>query len=653
MSKTGRSKEANPSRWWLVLVVLFAAALRFWQLDTLPPGLHPDEAEFGLAVLVDDPIGLPQMIASVFMRWSGATPWALRASSAVAGVLLVWGTYVAAAALLPVAPKKTNWMPLAAAFTTAIFYPALSLSRFGTGFPWATTFSVLAVACFWQGLNHHSSPVEPEPKRRHSAWPVWWQRFTLSPLTYFALTGVLWGAAAYGQMGVGLFLLLAFGFVLWRAEPSSPTLLPVRAKGAFPFPTGERARVRGIAVSFASGVVVLAFFSIIWGWPFGSEEVHSPSFAGFSQILAGLFWSGSAELAYNLPGRPFLDGVQAILLLMGLGITVRQGRERRHLFLLLWAGVALLPALLTEGKNGWPLLLAAAAPLAILIAMGLSWLSEQLPVISQPLLRRPLPTARWSLLPVYCLLLTSAFLTTRAYFTTYAQQPQLAQAFAVDEWQLGQSAAAYPPETLLYLIPPLPERATVQFALRSRQRLWSFTGNNSLLPVGRLSTPVLYLVRADQTEMLNQLTTFFPEATFSATPLINYRTVYVPAVMPRLPGHNPTDRALGGEMALVDWDMVLTDTGTQITAYWQALTSPRQDYAVYVRYQNEDDSSIATTELVLNGYPTSQWHEQEIFVTTLTLSQPVTEISGGELVVGFYVPATGQRLGEITLWDWP
>ena len=123
MSKSGRSNRVSLSRWWLVLVLVIAAALRFWQLSTLPPGLHPDEAQFGLAALADDPTGLPQMIASVFMRLGEATPWALRASSALAGVLLVWGTYVAAATLFPAEPKKTNWLPLAAAFLTAIFYP--------------------------------------------------------------------------------------------------------------------------------------------------------------------------------------------------------------------------------------------------------------------------------------------------------------------------------------------------------------------------------------------------------------------------------------------------------------------------------------------------------------------------------------------------
>ena len=636
MSKSGRSNRVSLSRWWLVLVLVIAAALRFWQLSTLPPGLHPDEAQFGLAALADDPTGLPQMIASIFMRLGEATPWALRASSAFAGVLLVWGTYVAAAALFPPEPKKTNWLPVAAAFLTASFYPVLSFSRLGVGALWSAAFSTLAVACFWHGFNLLLTAAESDHSRHRSRLPGWWQRFTLSPTTYFGLTGVWLGAAAFShEWGVllGRFIILVTLVWAFRRTPS----------------TGKYRPWLVVAGSF---ILTAILFRFLWGWPFDPLTVQWPSLNGFAQLFAGLFWSGSTKLAYNLPGRPFLDVLQAVLFLIGLGVTIRQGRHPRHLFLLFWLGVALLPALLTDDAGYWLVLPDAAAPLAILIAMGLSWLSDQLPVISNQSLKRPLPTGHWSLVTVYFFLLTSAFLTTRAYFSTYAQQPELAQEFAVDEWRLGQGAAAYPPETLLYLFPPSANQATIQFALPDPTRLWSFTPDESVLPLGRLETPVLYLVASEQTQLITQLAELFPEATVSDTPVDAYWSVYLPAFVPRLPQAHLTDLLWGGEIGLLDWQVARFDGGVEVSLYWQAAANPTQDYLAYLHLLDEQGQIVAQSQSALDGYPTGQWHTQEVVRGTLRLTTPP---DGGsyQLVTGFLHPTTQTSLGEAILTTWP
>ena len=43
------------------------------------------------------------------------------------------------------------------------------------------------------------------------------------------------------------------------------------------------------------------------------------------RVFAGLFWQGEGHLRHNLPGRPYLDAIQAVLFLLGLGWLGRRG----------------------------------------------------------------------------------------------------------------------------------------------------------------------------------------------------------------------------------------------------------------------------------------------------------------------------------------
>ena len=122
----------------LLLAVLLGAFLRFWQLDTLPPGLYHDEAYYGLDALSllqgktfpqfyegwelyandahgdhpPEPTRFPiffegnygreplhiYLIALSMQIW-GITPYAIRFTVAVSGTLGVFTTYLAASAI--------------------------------------------------------------------------------------------------------------------------------------------------------------------------------------------------------------------------------------------------------------------------------------------------------------------------------------------------------------------------------------------------------------------------------------------------------------------------------------------------------------------------------------------------------------------------
>ena len=181
---------------WMILaaILLLAAFLRFWQLDTLPPGLYHDEAYNGLDALslldgkmfpqfyegwelyaadahaqrgVDEtrfplffegnygrePLHVYLMALSVSLF--GATPFALRAVPAAAGVLAVLTTFLAAWALFSetLEQESATRVALLAAVLLAILYPALHFSRFGIRAMLFIPVQTMAVACFWWGVN--------------------------------------------------------------------------------------------------------------------------------------------------------------------------------------------------------------------------------------------------------------------------------------------------------------------------------------------------------------------------------------------------------------------------------------------------------------------------------------------------------------------
>src|SRR5512139_4254681 len=111
--------------WLLVLTLLIAAFLRLWQLDTLPPGLHYDEAaDTIIAQQIARGESAPIFVAAytgkevLFFYWAaawmkliGPSLFAMRLAAALLGVLTVAVTYrvvyeMFASCLLPRARKR-------------------------------------------------------------------------------------------------------------------------------------------------------------------------------------------------------------------------------------------------------------------------------------------------------------------------------------------------------------------------------------------------------------------------------------------------------------------------------------------------------------------------------------------------------------------
>lgn len=657
------------SRWVLLLILLLAAFLRLWRLGEMPPGLYHDEAYNGLDALSllqgqifpqfyegwelyaaaahgdapppstrwpvffegnygREPLHIYLMAASIWLL--GNTPVAVRIVPAIAGILAVYTTYLAAAALFPVRREQTaplDWLPLLAAFFVAIFFPSIHFSRFGLRVMLFLPISALAATCFWRGLS-----------RREQGQRAW---------VWFTAAGIFIGLGLYTYAAARLFPLVFLLFALvWMWQ--------------------ERNGWRGIAgilflMAGASLLVALPLLLFFARYPYffvfrmayvankGKGTVADQPWLTWllnvGRVLRGLVWQGETHLRHNLPARPFLDPIQAAFTILGLAQALRR-LSRVGMFLLIWLLVMLLPSILSGDAPHFGRMAGAAPPLAVLAAWGVVWLHAQLP-------RRRL--TRLGAAAISLLLLGSATITFYDYFARYTHHPDLARDFYAPDWTLGQFAADFPAPAALYLSPAQAEMATIYFALGDHwPALRSFTGEGGAVPAGIPGQPALYLLRPEAATTLSQLQSLFPDGVVGS-PQNGFLPFTLPATALRW---SPTQTAapaaasFGGQIRLLAWSSTRQNDTLTVSLTWQAQTHPDKDYTAYVHLLDNAGNLLTQLDRPPAGYPTSNWQPHEIIHDAYTLPLPSgVEASAGSatppyLQTGFYHLPTLQPLGS-------
>lgn len=677
----------------LLLVLLLAAFLRLWQLDSFPPGLYHDEAYNGLDALSlveskmfpqfyegwelyaqeaygenppeptrwpvffegnygREPLHIYLMAVSIWLF--GPTPFAIRLVPALSGVLAVLLTYFATKELLGVGLQKNedqspvsslqSYIPLLAAFILAVLVPAIHFSRFGLRMMIFVPVEMLTVIFFWHGYNLSLVALSPAlAKRRYQV--------RLS----FLAAGFFLGLGIYIYAAARLFPLLFVLFVLfwaWRDWPSlRRNLLHVGSMAA---------------VSILTALPILLFF---WRYPYffvfriayvanrGLGAVEDQPLLTWllnvGRVMRGLYWQGETHLRHNLPGRPYLDPIQAILFTLGLIQILRQKLNPRTVFLLFWLFVMLLPTIMSGDAPHFGRMTGAAGPVAIVAAVGAVWLGEWLMGKGKSLIvnggRSP-KVFRFSLFTFYFLLLTGSLIfTIRDYFIRYASHPQLATDFYLPDWELGQFAAAQPEGTAVYLTPTQEEMATIYFALADAKGLQSFSGTGELVPAGKSGQDLLYLVRPQNGASWQQLTSFFTDYELDQSQDDAW-ILYVPnsaAQAVEVAVTEETAVTFADKIQLLGWSVQSTSNQVKVTLVWQALAEVSLAYTAYVHLLDGDGEIVAQLDRQPQGYPTSDWRPGEVVVDTYTIDLPDDRTSGSfSLRTGFYDLATLAGLGD-------
>ncbi|TFH41075.1 MAG: hypothetical protein E4H01_15500, partial [Lysobacterales bacterium] len=351
----------------MAALTLLAAALRFWALDRLPPGLYRDEAFEGLDALGvlsgktplfftanngREPLFV--YLVSPFVALLGRSPWALRLLPAIAGTLLIPSAYAMGCELF----GRFEGLLTAALVTCSVW--ALNLSRLVLRASLLPLLIALALAYLGHGLR----------RRR-------WQAMLIS--------GILWGLGLYCYLPArfSLIVIYLFGFYLLLRQRRNfwwsgwllltAGLVVVVTPLALYFvghPADFLGRTDQVSIlnpAVNQGDLVGALLRNVW------------------HTILGFFYRGDFIPRHNIPLRPFLEPLMGLTFWGGLFLLVKRVRAQATAVLaLLWLPILCLPTILAEGA---PHMLRAVGLLPVLylpVALGLDWFRTKLRLLRAP-----------------------------------------------------------------------------------------------------------------------------------------------------------------------------------------------------------------------------------------------------------------------------
>ncbi|HRQ36475.1 MAG TPA: glycosyltransferase family 39 protein [Chloroflexota bacterium] len=618
-------------------MVCVAAALRLWQLGTIPPGLYRDEAFNGLDALrvLDGELAvfftanngrepLYIYLTTFFVALMGRSVTAVRLGAALVGVLTV----------LPVFLLAREWfgwrVGLFAAWLWAVTLWPVHLSHIGLRI-------ILLPAClaliFWLGTLAY----------RRQQWWLWLAAGLVYGLTFYTYLAVRFTPLLL--LGVGLFMLWRRGRErLWS--------------GAFWFVGGTAVALLPLALFYATHLEMLLGRS-------GQVSIFNPDINGgdpwgllLRQIALsfGLFiWRGDTILRHNPAGRPLFDPLMAIPFLIGLAWCVRRWRQPAVAVTLLWVAVMLGVTILAEDAPHF-LRAAGILPAALFIpALGLNWLWEwpKLPAIIRQL-------------GVVVLLASSLWLTVRDY-TAYGRDPQTALLFESAAVEMAAQLNAEEVGTAVYLDswfwdesaqkgwPSLPFLADLDGVTFFRPEFglppaapgqpvslytWQF-GDLSFVP-RQITPPVLVTVHIGELARGDLEETAYPlYARYHARPLAADPAAIWPEAV-----------NFDNQLWLRRGAAIFHDSQTvQVDLYWEGQTAVAPHLTVFVQLVGPDgvlaqvDAPPGGSEGPVRPWQADWWrpgvvlHERR----TLQLPQPYDPASQ-RLIVGLYDPVTAVRL---------
>jgi len=418
-------------------IVTVAAALRVWQLGTVPLGLHNDEAWTGLnarEVLHDGWIG-PYLYPSGLGQPSGPVYWTallfivvpqttftLRLSMALLGVAAVWFTYAA------VRQMFDDVTGLCAAALLAVMPWHLHLSRTG--------FMVGAWPCVEMVI----------------LWVLF--RVRAHPSTFgYAGVGLLIGAGVYTYNGYPAFLPVA-------ATPFVYDIARAHARG-------ERRRQLGYAaVTALTALLVMVPMAryatthdeYMWRYRgvslFSDGRWRDADWAQRAQVLdararewaQGLFAGDRPDNGDGLGdrGHPLLDPLVAVAAPIGLAMALRGWRRPACGVLLVAAAVLPLGALVTVGDGLYRRTFGLSPFLAALAALPLAWLWRR----ARGWHRLPRVALAAAIALAICIVAAG---TVDAYFGSLQSSQLMRQIYPYQLDAAARAVAALPRDTTTYL----------------------------------------------------------------------------------------------------------------------------------------------------------------------------------------------------------
>lgn len=670
----------------LIFVVAIAALLRFYHLDNIPPGLWFDEAWSAVAAreTAVQAIFPPYFAASfggmhpaiVYLTrfanlFTGGHPLTIRYALAMVGTLTVLLSFFSYRAIFSLdfesknAKIKDLRLKNGVGEQSSIFNPqSLILSLLGA-FILAITFPFL----LFTRLGFESSLVAPASLAVFYCLAVALGR---GQGRWYGLTGVVLGFALY-SFDTARFLPFAVSLAYWGG-----VLLHRREEGL------RRHLLNFVWLTLAAIAVFVplgSYFLRNWGQfteragittyntlgP-GAESVPLALLHNVWRTVGGLSLAGFGDVIarHNVPGRPVFDVFLSILFWLGVGVLIWKWKKPFAIILISWAGVMLLPVILTDGAPTYTRIFGAIPALAAIAALSFSIPN-----------RFTNDDLRFTIYGIFGILLLFSFgATIYDYFGRWANEPALFDQFQVADWQAATLAKKRLATDTVYLMPDLVDEAHPTFDLvLGGSETRSFPAGCLVVRAGG-ERPLTYLIKPSAApDTLSALQTFYPQgivempitSPLTGEELFSLFRVPLNSQLRTDNGEWITNNAQFGEniQLLGQPEITLSEAVTELVEVtvsvpltWQAIGQPVADHTYFIHlYQvgAEDEPPVAQLDRQ-PCLPTSRWHEGEIVLETAVLSLP-PDLAPGDytLGLGWYTWPSFERLplmgSEATLPD--
>jgi len=417
-----KPKTPNPKSQWalLVVILLLAAALRLYRLDSVPPGLTHDEAGHGhdaVAILhgarpMYETVGygrepLYDYLVAGLMALTSPTSRVLRFSPVPLGLVTLLATFA--------------WTRLAFDGPTALAAVALQAASF-----WS-------LATGRQALRSGLLP----PLFTLAAYLYWRLVYKETRSCRFAYTKNL---VSWLEMGMFALLIGATLYtyiparVSWVVFPAFLIYLAILHRATF-----RRVWLPTLIAVSAGLLLAVPLFAYLRAHPGAEQRLEmldvplQALLSGDVSVVLGRAWNciagfflpgrGDDFLAYTIPGRPFFDPLTGTLFLVGVGLCLARWRDPACAFSLMWFLVGISPSLITG---------AAASTTRSIAALPVAFLFPALAIVEGA----RWAAARWGRRAAWAvrlgfvgLILVTGVLSARDYFVVWGESPDTRAAY--------------------------------------------------------------------------------------------------------------------------------------------------------------------------------------------------------------------------------
>ena len=639
-----------------LVVILVAVFLRVYRLDTIPHGLLYDEAFNGLDALKildgERPIFLTGnfgrealfvYLQAISIAILGQTSLALRVVPAILGILTVVAAYFLARRMFNsrVALLTCGWL------TVSIWH--VIFSRTGLRSVSLPLFLAVGFYCLWRGLEGVSTQAtEPSGSTATEKGP--------RPAIWFALGGIAIGLSLYTYsaarfapfviVALALYLALIHRQLLHKMLPGLVLALTLATlvflpEGLFflrhPESLLERAeRIWIFNPAIHEGDPGKALLD---------SAIHS---------LGTLAIRGDGAVDRNIPGRPIFDPISALLMLIGLALSLRRFRQPAYGMVVICLLIMFIPSLLTNVDTPSYLRATALIPMLFMLpalAFDRLWQAWE---SHAPAMLRALPI----------LVITLAFLggathTYRSYFGVWPNFPMYSQVFSTDKIVTLEVALrkARTEQKPIFVAGSAYDDPWVQFTLPSHPeshyvRTFDYT-RSVIFPVANASATYLFTPGLPQSQILER---YFDESSarvigaapsghpITARTLLDPRPPFEPELaVPARFGDQlfvdgfdaPKDARAGGTMT-VRW-------------YWHLLAPDEREFGFTNQLFGEDD--LLRGQYDARGFTPGYWPAGTSGITTFEIDiDPETPTGAYWLRVAVYERGS-QEFSNLDVFD--